>query len=132
MRRALVVALVVFIPLFLTPVQAGAEPLIEDVYAVPSVLGPAGGTVTLLGWETSVGPATCQLRFDGTSLRQQAPPSLAYSRAPRPCEDTFVARLTIGASPSRAPEALSFTLMVRNATASMSKAFSVATEPEQN
>ncbi len=85
MRRVLVVVvLVVFIPVFLSPVQAGAVPLIEDVYAVPSVLGPAGGTVTVLGWETSFGPATCQLRFDGTSLRRHPPPSLAYSRGPAP------------------------------------------------
>ena len=82
MRRVLVVVvLVVFIPVFLAPVQAGAVPLIEDVYAVPSVLGPSGGTVTVLGWDTSFGPATCQLRFEGTSLRRQPPPSLAYSRA---------------------------------------------------
>jgi Peptidase A4 family len=132
MRRVLiVVVLVVFIPVFLAPVQAGAVPLIADVYAVPSVLGPAGGTVTVLGWETSFGPATCQLRFDGTSLRRHPPPILAYSRAPRPCEDTVVARVSIGALPLIAPEALSFTVTVRNAQASMSKAFSVEMERDR-
>jgi Peptidase A4 family len=130
-RALVVVVLAVFIPLFLAPMQAGAVPLIEDVYAVPSVLGPAGGTVTVLGWETSIGPATCQLRFDGTSRQQQPQPSMAYSRTPRPCDDTVVARVTIGALLSSAPQALSFTLAVRNVRRSMSKAFSVTMEPER-
>jgi hypothetical protein len=130
MRRAVVVVIVVLAPLFLAPVQAGAIPLIEDVYAVPRILGPAGGTVTVLGWETSLGPATCQLRFDWTSRRGQSPPGLVYSRAPRPCQYTFVARVTIGALPSSTSQALSFTLAVSNAHESMAKAFSVDVEPQ--
>jgi len=55
-RRVLVVVLVGFMSLFLAPIQAGAAPLIWDVYAIPSVLGPAGGTVTVLALETSLVP----------------------------------------------------------------------------
>ena len=131
MGRALVVVLLVLGSFSLPPVQAGAMPIIEDAYAVPSVLGPAGGTVTVLGWETSWGTATCQVRFDGSSLPGQAPPSVAYSTASRPCQSTVVARVTIGALPSSSSQVLSFSLTVRNARASMTKAFSVSVEHER-
>ena len=42
MRRALVAVLTVVAFLCLAPVQVGASTLIEDVYAIPNVLGPAG------------------------------------------------------------------------------------------
>ena len=102
-----------------SPVPAGAMPLIEYVYAVPSVLGPAGGTVTVLAWQTSWGSATCRVRFDGTWLRGEPPPALVYSTAPRPCQYTVVARVTIGRLPSRASQVLSFTLIVKTARGSM-------------
>jgi hypothetical protein len=130
-RRTLVVVFLVFGSFLVSPVQAGAMPLIEYTYAVPSVLGPAGGTMTVLAWQTSWGPATCRVRFDGTSLRREPPPGLVYSMAPRPCQYTVVARVTIGRLPSSASQVLSFTLIVRNAHGSMAKAFSVSEERER-
>jgi Peptidase A4 family len=132
MRRVFTVVLILFVPLVMLPAQAGAMPLIEDAYAVPSVLGPAGGTVTVLGWQTSWGPATCQIRFDKSSLPKQDAPLLAYSRAPRPCQNTVVARVTIGALPSGSSQALSFALIVRNVYGSMAKPFSVSVESERS
>jgi Peptidase A4 family len=130
-RRALVVVLLVFGSFLVSPEEAGAMPLIDHAYAVPSILGPAGGTVTVLAWQTSWGPATCRVRFDGTSLRGEPPPALVYSIAPRPCQYTVVARVTIGRLPSSASQALSFTLIVRSAHGSMAKAFSVSVERER-
>lgn len=131
MRRALVAVLTVVAFLCLAPVQVGASTLIEDVYAIPNVLGPAGGTVTVLAWETSLAPATCQIRFAGSSGRGQDPPILAYSKAPHPCQYTVAARVRIGALPVRAPEVLSFVLTVRNANASVAKAFTVTVERQR-
>ena len=104
MRRAFVTVLVLFASLFLPPAPAGASLLIRDVYAIPSVLGPAGGTVTVLAWETSLTPATCQVRFDGTSPRGQGAPLLVYSKAPVPCQYTVATRVTIGSLPARSTE----------------------------
>ena len=130
-RPAFVVVLVVLASFFLAPVQAGAAPLIEDVYAIPSVLGPAGGTVTVLALQTSIGPATCQVRFDGTSLPGQGAPLLVYSKAPASCQNTIAARVTVGALRARSSELLRFALTVRNAGASMAKAFTVTVERQR-
>jgi hypothetical protein len=129
-KRLAAIVSVVFASLLLPPVQAGAAPLIQYVYPVPSVLGPAGGSVTVLALNTSSGPATCQLRFDRMSLRGQQAPALVYSRAPAPCQVTIAARITIGALPAKAPEVLSFLLTVANAQTSMAKVFTVALEPK--
>ena len=131
MRRAFVTVLVLFASLFLPPAPAGASLLIRDVYAIPSVLGPAGGTVTVLAWETSLTPATCQVRFDGTSPRGQGAPLLVYSKAPVPCQYTVATRVTIGSLPARSTEELSFVLTVTNAQTSTAKAFTVTVERQR-
>ena len=87
--------------------------------------------MTVLAWETSLAPATCQIRFAGSSGRGQDPPILAYSKAPHPCQYTVAARVRIGALPVWAPEVLSFVLTVRNANASVAKAFTVTVERQR-
>ena len=97
---------------------------ILSVSSAPSTLASGGGQVTVTG--TVQHASTCRLEL----LSSQSFPVI-YSDSPKSCTSgTFSAQVTIGANPSPVSRTVSFDLVARNATSSLTSAFQLTLAPK--